>query len=177
MKLINNKPQKIAIIGISASGKTTVSKQVSEIFHLPLFHIDQLMYKENWNLRPEQEYNNLHRNLLATQDKWVIEGYVYEKMIDRLQQADIILYLDYSGIRNVWQYIRRYFELRISGRTELGGTKERFYFRIFKRIFNKGKEWRAIEKTLKRVENSSKIVRIKSPRDLTRYIQYYKTLN
>lgn len=163
---------KIAIIGISASGKTMVAELIAKKTGLPLFHIDQLMYTGNWNLCPEEEYNLLHKKLLASHSRWIIEGYVYEKMLNRLEEADLIIYLDYSGMRNVWQYIKRYITHRKKNRTELPDAKEVFYWRIFKRLFDKGKEWRVIEDVLRKVGDKEKVLRISSPRELCAYLKY-----
>jgi adenylate kinase family enzyme len=93
-------------------------------------------------------------------------------MLNRLEEADLIIYLDYSGMRNVWQYIKRYITHRKKNRTELPDAKEVFYWRIFKRLFDKGKEWRVIEDVLRKVGDKEKVLRISSPRELCAYLKY-----
>jgi adenylate kinase family enzyme len=167
--------RRIAIIGMSASGKTTTAHMIAKKTGLPVFHVDQLIYMGNWIERPEDEYNLLHKKLLAENDRWIIEGYVYRRMLDRLQLADMVIYLDNSGIRNTWQYIKRYFAYRKTSRPELPETVERFSWTIFKRVFDKGQEWRGIEETLKEVCDKDKVFRIKSPRELGRLASLFNS--
>lgn len=165
---------KIAIIGMSASGKTTTARVIAKKTGLPLFHVDPLIYTGNWIERPEDEYNLLHEKLLAENDRWIIEGYVYRRMLDRLQSADLIIYLDNSGIRNVWQYIKKYFIYRKTGRPELPETVEIFSWTIFKRLFDKGAEWRGTEETLRLVRDQEKIIRVRSPKEIKDLISEFK---
>ncbi|HAO65053.1 TPA: hypothetical protein DCQ44_03685 [Candidatus Taylorbacteria bacterium] len=155
---------KIAIIGISGSGKTTLSRRLAEKTHLPLFHMDRLFWRGNWQAVPEAEYWLQHQELL-TNDKWIIEGYVDEKMSDRLQKADQIIYLDYPGIFCAWRLILRWLKHRKVSRPEM--TKEaldEFLPKFWWMVLWRG-ERNDIELALKHIDRQ-KVMRTRSPREL-----------
>ena len=117
---------RISVIGISGSGKSIFSRKLAECLQLPLFHMDQLFWKGNWEAIPEAEYLVKHAELIQ-RPQWIIEGYVDEKMSDRLKAADLVLYLDYSGARSAWHVLRRWFMHRKESRPELPSeARERF---------------------------------------------------
>src|SRR3989344_8670378 len=109
---------RIAIIGISASGKSVLGRELSDKSGLPLVYMDQLFWKGNWEEVPEREYLKKHQEIIQ-QDKWIIEGYVEESMADRLKRADLIIYLDYSGLVSVLRLLRRWLMHRKQARPEL----------------------------------------------------------
>ncbi|OGZ67532.1 MAG: hypothetical protein A3C58_02150 [Candidatus Staskawiczbacteria bacterium RIFCSPHIGHO2_02_FULL_34_10] len=110
--------KRIAIIGISGSGKSTLSRKIAEKTRLPLFHMDTLYWKANWQAVPESEYLKAHE-LLVGRSEWIIEGYIDGKMANRLKNTDLVIYLDYSGFRCVWQLILRRLKYDKKNRPEL----------------------------------------------------------
>lgn len=143
--------KRIALIGISASGKSTASKVVESKTQLPLFHMDQLFWRGNWEGVPEEEYLETHKALIA-EEKWIIEGYVDEKMSERLKRADLVLYLDYSGMRCGLQLIKRWFKHRKASRPELAPKAlEKFSFSFLWLVLTRGERPR-IEGAIKEVD-------------------------
>jgi adenylate kinase family enzyme len=128
---------KIAVIGISGSGKSTFSRKLAEQTGLPLFHMDQLFWKGNWEEVPESEYLIAHHQLVQ-RDQWIIEGYIDSKMSERLKSADLVIFLDYPGWLCAWWVLKRWFNHRKESRPELPKEaleqlKGEFMWRVFKR--------------------------------------------
>lgn len=154
---------RIAIIGISASGKSTFSRTLARQTGLPLIHMDQIFWRGNWEEIPEIEYLKEHQKVIQ-QDRWIIEGYVNDKMRQRLERADLIIYLDYSGVRCAWQLIKRWLKHRRESRPELPKEAlEGLSWDFFWLVLTRG-ERLDIEKALTGVK--SELIRIKSPRAL-----------
>jgi adenylate kinase family enzyme len=110
--------QRVAVIGIGGSGKTTVARLLSARLGLPVYHMDALFWRGKWEEVPEEEYLARHAELVA-QDRWIIEGYVDASMASRLHRADRIVFLDYSGARCLWRVLKRYWLHRKEARPEL----------------------------------------------------------
>ena len=91
-------PNKILIIGISGTGKTTLGRKLSELLEIPLVHYDEFVWGENWT---EIETKTVEKKLeeATKKDKWIIEGYIQPAGKIRLEQADMVIYLDYLGSR------------------------------------------------------------------------------
>src|SRR3989338_1323924 len=140
-----NKPSRIAIIVISASGKSVLAREIAEKTGLPLIHMDQLFWKGNWEAVPEAEYLKKHQEIIQ-QDKWIIEGYVEESMADRLKRADQIIYLDYPGWLCVIWSIKRWFNHRREARPELPREAlEKFKYDTFWKILFRKERIRIVQ--------------------------------
>lgn len=67
---------RITIVGNSASGKSTLSEAFAKAVNLPIFHIDLLLWKPNWDFESEEEFDCAHADWLV-RERWVIEGVGY----------------------------------------------------------------------------------------------------
>ncbi len=165
---MENKIKKIAIIGISGAGKSTFSRKLAEKTGLPLFHMDQLYWKGNWEAVPEAEYLKAHE-LLVQKEEWIIEGYIDVKMANRLKNADLVIWLDYSGLRCAWHLILRRIKNHGLNRQELPKEAlERLKWRFLWMVL-KGGERRDIEEAIK-FGKPSNIKRLRSPKELKHFM-------
>ena len=159
--------KKIAIVGITGSGKTLLSRRIADRTGLPLFHMDALFWRDGWNVVPEAEYLIGQERLLAL-DAWIIEGWVDLALADRVKAADLVIYLDYSSVRCVGRYVRRVWQHRRTARSELPAEcLERFKWRQFWVVLTRA-ERRPLETVLAMA--TSRVIRLKSPRALERYL-------
>ena len=67
------KYSRIAIIGGPGTGKTTLAKELSNIYNLPVTHIDGIHHLANWNVRDKVERDKLILDIVK-KEKWIIEG-------------------------------------------------------------------------------------------------------
>lgn len=91
-----NKIRKIAIIGNSGSGKSTLAVTIAKRLSLPVFHLDKILWKPNWERTSEVEFIQKHNEIIE-KDSWIIDGVAYKSTYKkRFDKADVILYLDIS---------------------------------------------------------------------------------
>ena len=87
---------KIAIIGYSGAGKSDLAKKLGEKYQIPVLHLDLVNFTKNRNVRDSLDAKNLIKDFMEN-DSWVIDGNysnLYQK--ERLEQADKIVFLDFS---------------------------------------------------------------------------------
>jgi adenylate kinase family enzyme len=157
---------KIAIIGISGSGKSTLSRKLGEKTGLPVFHMDPIFWRGKWEEVPEAEYLVKHQELLK-HDKWIIEGWIDRKMSDRLKQADLIIDLDYSGLRCALRLIKRWWKHRKESRPELPQESlEEFMPKYWWRVLRR-KERKNLDEALE-FTDKAKVVKVHNPKELQR---------
>lgn len=101
---------KIAIIGHSGGGKSTLAQALAKHYHVPKLHLDQLYFLPNWQPRPQEQFAVDLQSFLTKNTDWVIDG-VYSKFLfrERLEQADSIIFLNFSrlsSLSRIWK--RRY---------------------------------------------------------------------
>lgn len=94
--------RKIAVIGNACSGKTTLTRILSEQLVLPAYHIDSIQYNQQLRIRPHREtIGEITR--IQESEVWVLDGYgPLDILQDRLNMADRIVMLDLPVL---WNYI------------------------------------------------------------------------
>ena len=112
-KLCSHKKQSIYmkfinIIGTTGSGKSTLAKQLSKQLNLVYIELDDLLWLDDWQ---ESSNEALFLKLkIATENadtEWVLDG-LYTRTIPMImQQADMVIWLDYPFGVNLYRLTRR----------------------------------------------------------------------
>ena len=109
--------QRIAVVGTTGSGKTTLARQISRRLAIPHVELDALHWGPNWTSPPVELFRERVAQALSG-DTWVVDGN-YGKVRDIVwSRADTVVWLDYAlpvimG-RLLWRTLGR-----IIGREEL----------------------------------------------------------
>ena len=161
------KTNKISIIWISATGKTCLSHSLSEIYKLPIVHCDEFWWWEDWSENSEEfVIKKIEKEL--QENKWIIEGYINPLTKERLQESDIVYYLDYSWFTALFWYLKRYWKYRKSPRPEMKKwSEEKLDFAFMKTILIRA-ERNEIEHEVQGFD--SKILRFCSHKELDSHI-------
>ena len=83
---------KIIVIGPSGAGKSYFSKQLASITNLPLYHLDNIFWKEDRTHISRDEFDEKLLKILE-QDKWIIDGDYSRTYELRIKYADTIIFL------------------------------------------------------------------------------------
>lgn len=161
--------QKIVVVGVSASGKSTFSRELAKKTNLPLVFMDEIMWNPGWEyIGDEATIEKLQEE--SQKDSWIIEGYITKGARTFLfERADTIIYLDYSPWIASWRYIKRWWNHRIHPRPELEGSPEKFSFKFLKLVWTKG-EAISLNRFLKEIPDRRKIVTLHSPKEARTYL-------
>jgi adenylate kinase family enzyme len=93
---ILEKLERIAVIGTSCSGKSTLSRNLSEILNQPHIELDALHWGPGWTPRPPEEFQSDVSQAVSA-DRWIVDGN-YSSVLRNsvLQQATALIWLNYS---------------------------------------------------------------------------------
>ena len=127
--------RRIALMGISGGGKTTLGKQLAARLDIPFIELDELQHGPNWTeATPEELRAKATAALDAAPDGWVVDGNYYTPLGGTvLDRADTVVHLDPSlpvafG-RVLWRTTSR-----AARREELwNGNRESFHNMLFSR--------------------------------------------
>ncbi len=105
---------KIYIVGIVASGKTTLAKGLSEKIKIPRFELDSIIHDDENNGQKrslEEQLQIIHE--INKKEDWIIEG-THRKNLDELFiLADKIIYLDIPLYKRKLRILKRYIKQKI----------------------------------------------------------------
>ncbi|WP_236020649.1 hypothetical protein [Devosia sediminis] len=112
--------RRIMVLGLSNSGKSTLTVALSARLGVPAVHLDQLQHlpNTNWEVRPEAEFAALHDDAITT-DAWIIDGSYSRLMPQRLARATGIIVLTDSLVTRY----RRYFTRTLFQKTRAGALE------------------------------------------------------
>ena len=85
---------RIAVVGTTCAGKTTVAKRLAEIHGVPHVELDALHWGPNWTPYPRDEFQARVEAAISG-DGWVVDGN-YTGMLGYsvLERADLVVWLD-----------------------------------------------------------------------------------
>lgn len=85
--------KKIIIIGSPGSGKSFLSKKLSELTGIPLYHMDNIFWRADRTHITRTELMEAIEAIMKTPE-WIIDGNYIGTMGQRMQGAETIIYLD-----------------------------------------------------------------------------------
>ena len=139
--------KKIAVVGGSGTGKTTLTNNLGRKLNVPIYHIDGIHHLENWKTRDTKERDRIILKR-ANEEKWVIDGTYKSTLQERINKADLVIFLDYSTISRLNGILTRYFKDKGKERPEIPGCKEKMDWNFIKMFltwrWTKGKEVKKI---------------------------------
>ncbi|MBF1999257.1 MAG: adenylate kinase [Synechococcales cyanobacterium C42_A2020_086] len=98
---------KVAVFGNAGGGKSSLSKQLSEITGLPLHILDKIQFQPGGIAIPHADYQRIHQSILET-DQWIIDGFgSMDTLWVRLNAADTLIFIDLPLARHVWWVTKR----------------------------------------------------------------------
>lgn len=160
--------KRIIILGGSGSGKSTLASRISEYTGYPVYHLDNLLLESNWKEKDRSEWPDILNKILQS-DIGIVDGNYTRTIPERINWADLIIFIDASTFVLLYRIFRRLFRVRYGLDKRLGmpnGAKPKVSFKFFKwvliwNIKRKKKIFSMLESA-----KDKKVVIIKEPRKL-----------
>lgn len=163
---------RISIIGGSGSGKSTLATILSKELDIPAIHLDAINYNANWVEIDHKEREQIIQNKL-NEEKWIIDGNYTKTLKDRLDKADIVIWLDYSSFAHFKGILKRFLKYHNKEKPELPGCKERFNLAFIKYVISYNRKKRP--QVLQILENipHEKVLIFKKQKDLNNWLKNF----
>jgi len=168
--------KEVIVIGSSGAGKTRLSQQLSEILGIGLIHIDRVYWKPGW-IEPTKEEWREELGKILKRDSWIIDGNYSATLDMRLAACDTAIFLDIRRTLCTWRVIRRTFRYWRRTRPDMAeGCTERLDIPFLGFVWNYPKRTRPkIMSLLKAAEPSTRIIHLRSPRQVRQFISSMKS--
>src|SRR5690349_6306113 len=101
--------KRILVIGNSGSGKSTLAKKLSERLELPFFPSDGFYWEASWRVASHEKVYRQVREVMA-HEAWILDGNFDDQHEFVWEQADCIIWLDYSLTTILVQILARNFK-------------------------------------------------------------------
>jgi len=116
---------RIAVIGATGSGKTTLAQRLGSVLDLKVIELDAHHWMPDWSEKPWPEIRT-ELDPLTRQDNWIVDGN-YSQLRDLIwPRSDTIIWLDYPFLQIFLRLFVRTLK-RVFLKVELwNGNRERF---------------------------------------------------
>ena len=85
--------KKVIVIGCSGSGKSVFSRSFASLTGLPLYHLDNIWWREDGTNISREEFDVRLGEILA-RDCWIIDGNYKRTMERRMAACDTVIFFD-----------------------------------------------------------------------------------
>lgn len=162
-------PQRIAIIGLPGSGKSTFANKLGNIFDIPVYHLDKHMWAGSGKKRDKNEFLSIQKEMVE-KELWIIEGCSISTLEMRFSQADTVIYFQLPRLTCLWRVFKRLF---IRDKSDTGCANV-VNLKLLKYIWNfENKKRERIEEFKKKYPQVDFIV-FKNSREAEEYLQKFK---
>lgn len=162
---------RITILGLSASGKTTLAKKIAKRTGIPRLEIDRTWFSEgDHSAKSEKEKERVRKKIEAEVAKfikkpnWVSDGLYRRVQPEILMRADIIVFLDVPLWRRWIRHAKRIY--RKDRHPELDWWSELSHFHAMLKLA--GDRFKYLQKFLEKYPE--KVVRLKSGKDIGNFL-------
>jgi adenylate kinase family enzyme len=164
--------KRIAVIGCGGSGKTTLAHRLANIYNLPVRHLDLYAYGPNWRPVTEEAFHIRHEALIK-EDEWIIDGMMHAHLPQRLDRAQMVIYLDFPSWQNISGALSRLVNEYGSKRTDTPeGCLETFDWPFFLYLLSFSRKVRPhILPVLENAPAGTQVKIFKSRGELNRWLQ------
>ncbi|WP_251977337.1 adenylate kinase [Salinicola avicenniae] len=175
------KPERINVIGTSASGKTTLAYRLAEVLDLPVIEMDRLQWRPNWQMAPDETFLAELSAALDATPGWVLDGNYHRTREIKWRNVDMIVWVDTSFWRTLRQAVSRAIR-RIRAQEELWpgtGNRESLRRTFFSRdsvLLWMLKTWRSHRRRYETVMQAPRyahirFVRLRNRREVESFIE------
>ena len=169
---------KIAIIGYSGAGKSTLAEKLSNYYSIPKLHMDTLQFQPGWIDSDRDWMLKEMRDFLTEHSDWVIDGnYSWCYYEERMQEADQIIFLNFSPLTCLFRAFKRYLTYRGKVReSRAAGCQEQFNWEFIRWILWDGRRKSAKERYQQIQETfPEKVIVLQSQKEMDHFLE--KTAN
>jgi adenylate kinase family enzyme len=125
--------KKIAIIGSSCSGKTTLSKALENRLNLKRIELDAINWQPNWQERDYDEFTSIVDSETKA-EAWIVDGNYQSRVKGlTLKRADTIIWLNLPFTTVYRRLFSRLYDRVIIGEELWSGNRESFWRTLFEK--------------------------------------------
>lgn len=120
--------KRINVIGTTGSGKSTFANRLADKLGYTCIHMDQLFWKPDWVESSDEEFIPKVKEVVSG-ETWILDGNYSRTNNIKWENADTVIWLDYSYPRTLIQLLKRTVNRVVTKEELWPGTGNRESFR------------------------------------------------
>ncbi|WP_233404806.1 AAA family ATPase [Actinotalea solisilvae] len=118
-------PRRVRVLGTSGTGKTTFAAAVARRLGLPHLELDAVFHRAGWQPASDEEFRAAVSAFVASApDGWVVDGNYQARIGPLLDDADVVVWLDYPRRVVMGRVVRRTVVRAVTRRELWNGNRE-----------------------------------------------------
>ncbi|HEX8954245.1 MAG TPA: shikimate kinase [Polyangia bacterium] len=170
-------PTKIALLGTSGAGKTTLGRALAARLAAPFVECDAIRHKANWVSASDEELRAGIDAVIGRSDRWVIDGTFQRQLGDFITgRADLLVWLDLPLLVKLARAARRSWRRLRTDEELWNGNRETWRDAFFARDSVVRYAIRAHfrdRRALPRPEHAHKTLRLRSVGEVERWLAMF----
>ena len=98
--------RRVMVVGEPGSGKSTLARALGKRTHLPVTHIDQIIWTPGWIMQAREDSVQALQ-CVEDGERWIIEGFLMDTWSTRAKRADTLIWLDLPIGLRLWRVLKR----------------------------------------------------------------------
>jgi adenylate kinase family enzyme len=124
--------ERVAVVGSSCSGKTTLARDLSKVLDVPHIELDAVYWEPDWTPRPLPDFRHLVAQAVSA-DRWVVDGN-YATVRDLVwPRATAVVWLNYPFLLVFPRALSRTLRRAVTREELYSGNRESFRKALFSR--------------------------------------------
>ena len=164
--------KRILIIGSSGAGKSTFSRRLGEKTGIEIIHLDKIYWKPNWTAPSNEEWKATIEKAMRG-EAWIMDGNYSNTLDLRIPVCDTVIFLEMPRALCVFRVLKRVASTYRKTRLDMAeGCIEQFDWEFLKWIWDfENRSKPKIEKLLEQFKNEKTIIRLRSKREVEKFLQ------
>jgi adenylate kinase family enzyme len=121
--------RRIVVLGTSGAGKSTLARAIGHSLALDVLELDAVHWRPDWTPAPREAFRQAVSAHVA-QDRWIVDGNYLHARDLVMEQADTLIWLDYSMAVTFGRVFRRTFQRWWKGEELWNGNRERLWVQL-----------------------------------------------
>ena len=171
-------PTRYLIVGTVGSGKTELSKRLSDLLNVPHVELDAYRHGPDWTETPDDEFRDRLADALQ-RDSWIADGNYSVARDVVWPRGQTLVWLDYPITLVMWRLLRRTLRRSLQRQELWNGNRETLFRHFFSRqslfLWALQSHWlrrKTIPSALARPEYSHlELVHLRSPKEAERWLE------
>ena len=159
---------KILIIGGTGMGKSTLADNLGCQLNMPVYHLDAIHFKENWQERDVEERDNIIDQKID-ESKWILDGLYKNTLNKSMEESDLVIILWFSKFTQLKGIIKRHIKNYKKERKDIPGCIDKLDFKFIRFTLNFKKNNRNIICKLLQDSYKNKVIIFRNQIELNRW--------